>query len=99
MWLNDFLSSCLATKGQTIQLTTTAETTPVVRAKPLVHAICVEDSDPLLLWELKETTVKLRHAINPERGWDESMKRKTVKTQLKNQAPLEQGAETHQLEA
>lgn len=77
--LNDFLSSCLATNGHTTQLTATAATTPMTSPIPSSDATSAADW-PASGWlcAVNETIVKLKQVIKPERGWDESINRKTV---------------------
>lgn len=78
IWDSDFRSSCRATKGHTTQLTSTAATTPVTKAIPLDQAISLgPPSPPLARCALRETMVKLKHDIKPDRGCDESANLKT----------------------
>jgi hypothetical protein len=59
-----FRSSCLATKGQRIQLITTAAMTPTTKARPRLMVIVT--GEPPSVIRVSDVTVKDRHPTSPD---------------------------------
>ena len=63
-----FRSSCLAIKGQMIQLITTAPTIPAAKAIPVLKVTVRTDGDsPSSSTKVSEVIVKARHPTSPDR--------------------------------
>lgn len=79
MELSDLRSSWRATKGQTIQLTTTAETIPATKAAARVQAISTMVWFRSSVYAPIDMTLKLMQANRPDRAWFDLVNRNTVK--------------------